>query len=81
MAEKLLAAFAADIDLHEEFVCNVGVSLGISFFPQSDTTLDGLVAAADEAMYQSKQAGKNTYTLHRTSDVGCVAYHPSAQSA
>ena len=70
VAERLIAAFATKISLSEKLTCRIGVSLGISFFPQSDTTLDGLVSAADAAMYQSKQSGRNSYTLYKAGDSG-----------
>ncbi len=34
-------------------------SLGVAFFPQDATELDGLLKCADEAMYRSKKAGRN----------------------
>ncbi len=32
-------------------------------FPENGTTMDGLLTASDQAMYDSKRAGKNTYTF------------------
>lgn len=43
--------------------CQIGVSIGISIFPENGSTMDGLLTAADQAMYDSKHAGKNTYTF------------------
>ena len=33
--------------------------------PQDSTTLEGLMQAADEAMYMAKKRGRNTYALAR----------------
>lgn len=42
--------------------CQVGISIGIATYPHAGDDLDGLVAAADAAMYASKRSGKNRYT-------------------
>jgi hemerythrin len=39
------------------------VSVGISLYPENGTTMDGLLTAADQAMYDSKHSGKNTYSF------------------
>lgn len=41
------------------------VSMGISFYPKDGTTKDQLLKHADQALYQAKQAGKNTYKVYR----------------
>ncbi len=38
----------------------VGASIGISCYPHSSETLDGLLRSADIAMYQAKQGGKGS---------------------
>lgn len=37
----------------------VGVSVGVSLYPQDGTNLDDLIRKADIAMYEAKKAGKN----------------------
>ena len=37
----------------------LGASIGIAFFPEDATDLQGLIAAADAAMYAAKRTGKN----------------------
>jgi len=41
--------------------CQVGISIGISFFPENGTNADALLTQADNAMYVAKRAGKNRY--------------------
>ncbi|MDR0870162.1 MAG: GGDEF domain-containing protein [Planctomycetaceae bacterium] len=41
----------------------IGSSTGISFFPRHASDLQTLFAKADEALYRSKEKGRNTYTV------------------
>lgn len=61
VAEKVITAFSATMHHANGVESHVGVSVGISVFPLHATTMDGLLSASDQAMYASKQAGKNTY--------------------
>lgn len=63
VARKIIQAFAADITLAGGIVCHVGISIGISLFPEHGTAMDSLLAAADHAMYACKHQGKNSYAL------------------
>ncbi|MFH2139416.1 MAG: bacteriohemerythrin [Pseudomonadota bacterium] len=63
VAEKIINAFEAEMTLEQGASCQIGVSIGISIFPENGSTMDGLLTAADQAMYDSKHAGKNTYTF------------------
>lgn len=63
IAERIVA------DLHREFalslgVAHIGVSIGISLFPEDATQPVTLLKNADVAMYQAKEAGRNTYRLY-----------------
>ena len=42
----------------------VGVSIGVAMMPESGRTLDEATQNADIAMYCSKEAGKNRYTIY-----------------
>ncbi|XPV76135.1 MAG: EAL domain-containing protein [Desulfovibrio sp.] len=42
----------------------LGGSIGIAVYPEDGTTAEDLIKNADLAMYQSKERGKNTFTLY-----------------
>ncbi|WP_077243178.1 diguanylate cyclase [Oceanospirillum linum] len=44
--------------------CRVTASIGVAFFPDDALTGDILLRYADLAMYRSKQAGRNQYSLY-----------------
>jgi diguanylate cyclase (GGDEF)-like protein/hemerythrin-like metal-binding protein len=51
--------------------CRIGVSIGIALYPEDGAEIDGLMSAADTAMYSSKHGGKNRYTFYQqTPDQG-----------
>ena len=50
----------------------VGASIGIAFYPDDAEDLQGLVAAADAAMYAAKRAGKNRFAFYATSDAAAA---------
>jgi len=54
--------------LNEEFVlgditAKIGVSIGISIFPNNGTRSDEMIRLADAAMYEAKKSGKNNYKI------------------
>ena len=60
VAEKILLDLReTPISLEQEFF--VGVSIGISTFPQDGDTPATLIKHADVAMYRAKERGRNTY--------------------
>ena len=65
VAEKIVQAFAHNLILSEGNECNVGASVGISVYPENGSAMDSLMTAADQAMYESKRRGKNTYTFYK----------------
>ncbi|MEO5356569.1 MAG: EAL domain-containing protein [Nitrospirae bacterium YQR-1] len=50
-----------------QHTCQVGVSIGISIFPNDGDTLEALSKCADVAMYQAKEHGKNDYRFYEPS--------------
>lgn len=60
VARKLVSAFSTSFTLGER-VCSVGVSIGISIYPEDAEAPKDLISCADAAMYQVKRAGKNNF--------------------
>ena len=63
VAQKLLNVVATDLVLSPSEKCRVGVSIGISIYPEHGTDMDTLLMAADLAMYASKKNGANRYAF------------------
>jgi len=63
LVERLLECCSRPFDIQGSQV-QVSGSLGVTFYPQPDSVeATQLMAQADQAMYQAKQAGKNRYRL------------------
>lgn len=60
IAEKIVEAISQPFDLDGN-VAKIGVSIGIARYSEEASTEDELVKNADQAMYEAKSAGKNTY--------------------
>ena len=60
VSKKIIDALSEPFFLNGQSV-TIGCSIGISLFPDSSENMDGLVKAADQAMYVAKSEGKNTY--------------------
>ena len=58
VAERLIAAMATPLDFSAPPVA-IGATVGIAVWPEHAGSVDGLLAAADTAMYRAKRAGKN----------------------
>jgi len=61
LMEQLTRALCiADFELY------VTASIGISLFPNDSNEIEGLLQAAEVAMYRAKQTGRNRYQFYRT---------------
>jgi diguanylate cyclase (GGDEF)-like protein len=60
VAEKLLDSMRSAI-LHRGQELQVGFSIGISLYPEDGRTAAELMARADQAMYEAKDAGRNGF--------------------
>lgn len=59
IADRILKAIEKkNITAYDETL-NVTVSMGISSFPSTSNTIDGLIEGADSALYKAKSSGKN----------------------
>lgn len=63
VAEKILARLAEpfEIDHHE---LAISLSIGIAIYPDDGKDFETLLKQSDTAMYQAKEAGRNTYRFH-----------------
>ncbi len=58
IAEKIVTILAEPIPVGDK-AAEIGASVGIAIYPHHGTCPESLMAAADAAMYQRKQAGRN----------------------
>jgi diguanylate cyclase (GGDEF)-like protein/hemerythrin-like metal-binding protein len=58
VCERIMRAMHDPLEVGRHHV-NVGISIGIAVYPVHAQSEDGLIAAADAALYRAKQAGKN----------------------
>jgi diguanylate cyclase (GGDEF)-like protein/PAS domain S-box-containing protein len=65
LAERVVRAIAQIPFRFEGQSLHISSSLGIAYYPQHAADQDQLVACADAAMYQAKQAGKNAWRSYR----------------
>ena len=63
VAEKIREQINLPVSLQGK-TAQVSSSIGISVYPDHGKEADDLVKKADDAMYQAKAAGKNTYRLY-----------------
>lgn len=50
---------------YKDHKCHVGVSIGISFYPEHGDNIEDLMQKADKAMYNIKRMGKNNYLIYK----------------
>lgn len=65
LAERIVRAIARIPFDFEGSQLRLTCSLGIALFPDHAGTSEDLVAHADTAMYQAKEAGKNTWRMYK----------------
>jgi diguanylate cyclase (GGDEF)-like protein/PAS domain S-box-containing protein len=65
LAERVVRAIAQIPFRFEGQNLRMTSSLGIAYYPSQAASADDLVARADIAMYQAKDAGKNTWRIYR----------------
>ncbi|WP_166361433.1 putative bifunctional diguanylate cyclase/phosphodiesterase [Pseudomonas akapageensis] len=63
VAEKLIERMSVCRQI-DGLDVTLGVSIGIATYPECSATLDGLLRAADAAMYAAKQAGRQQYRFY-----------------
>ncbi len=61
VAARVLEALRRPFDVGDGQQAFIGGSIGIALFPNDADDADGLLKNADQAMYQAKETGRNTY--------------------
>ena len=64
VADKIISEVKIPIPISNTQTCNIGVSLGISVYPNQTTNKKELLEFADKAMYEAKNSGKNCYKMY-----------------
>jgi diguanylate cyclase (GGDEF)-like protein len=64
VAQDIIELFKAPFRLTGGQEVYIGVSIGISIFPNDGDSAAQLIRNADSAMYQAKDAGRNTYRFY-----------------
>ena len=66
VATRITESIAAPFEIKEHHI-SIGVSIGITIYPQDDHSIDELLKHADTAMYRAKQQGGSAFHLHEAS--------------
>ncbi len=64
VAQKLIDAFSAPLDIDGRSEVVISPSIGISIYPDHGQVPTDLLKFADTAMYQAKERGRNTYQTY-----------------
>ncbi|WP_022850739.1 PAS domain S-box protein [Limisalsivibrio acetivorans] len=63
VAKRLLEKLSEPYDVYID-KCTLGVSIGVSIYPEHGSDPESLLKKADAAMYKVKNGGKNAYTFY-----------------
>ena len=64
VAKKIISAIQTSFGVGK-FEPPIGVSIGIAFYPNADSSAKEVLKLADMAMYQIKKGSKNSYYIHQ----------------
>lgn len=69
IAHKLIDVISKPFNI-KNHVCKIGVSIGISIYPQDGIDIETLISRADQAMYKIKSTGKNNLYFYKNMSEG-----------
>ncbi len=81
IAEKIVVAMRDPIAVSTEESYSGSVSVGVAVAPEHAATLEQLLLAADAAMYQAKEALRNTYRVAAAADASSQSIRPAEPDA
>jgi diguanylate cyclase (GGDEF)-like protein len=64
VAHRILGMLRIPYEFGKKNISNISASIGIAEYPNHADQLDGLLSAADSAMYVAKNNGKNNYAIY-----------------
>ena len=70
LAQRFIAALEKPFLIDGE-ASTIGISIGIALFPEHGSTIDDLLRHADEALYEAKRSGRNTYRVSQARGESC----------
>lgn len=65
VAAKVVETLGAPFEVKGRLITSISASVGIALYPADATSADGLLRAADAAMYKAKRSGKNRWCRFR----------------
>ena len=63
LGDRLIAEVQKPFQFGSDVSVSVGVSVGIALVSSADDEIDGVLRAADEAMYVAKREGKGRWSM------------------
>ena len=75
VAKRITESIATPFELKGHCI-SIGISIGITIYPQDDHPVDELLKHADTAMYQAKQRGGSAFHLHEASGTHSANHLP-----
>lgn len=66
LLKRILELLSSPFMIDDQMI-TISASIGVTIYPENDAPIEDLLAHADMAMYESKQQGKNTWSLYHRS--------------
>jgi cyclic di-GMP phosphodiesterase Gmr len=63
VTNRILESLRAPYDFGKRIITSISASIGIAEYPEHANELDGLLTAADNAMYIAKKSGKDRFAV------------------